>query len=55
MHIDQPMNYDSGAGLTDMAVADTGDISWTSAGYGEGGYPYFGCTLYFDPFLSTSW
>jgi len=41
--------------LTEKGVADRADLDLTTEGYQKGGFPYFGCTLYFDPFLSTSW
>ena len=41
--------------LTEKGVADRFDLDPTAVGYGEAGFPYFGSTLYFDPFLCTNW
>lgn len=41
--------------LTEKGIADRLDLDLTQHGYGEKGYPYFAQTLYFDPYLSTSW
>ncbi|MDP6361024.1 MAG: hypothetical protein QF473_38280, partial [Planctomycetota bacterium] len=41
--------------LTEKGIADQHDLDLTIHGYQKGGFPYFGTTLYFDPFLSTAW
>lgn len=41
--------------LTEKGVADRLDLDPTQSGYQEGGFPYFEKTLWFDPFISTSW
>ena len=41
--------------LGEKGIADALDMDPTVEGYQRNGYPYFGATLYFDPFLSTAW
>ena len=41
--------------LTEKGIADRLDLDPATPGYGDRGFPYFGSTLYFDPFLCTNW